>query len=101
MEEEAQEIGGADWLDLGAQLVEGIAMDARQQPAVAPLELGGTRRKAPAQDPALRLEREQRDLRLGHVELVLGYRPQHFEAARDDLERVIFDSLEREPGAAL
>src|SRR5439155_3804349 len=50
VEQEAQELGCADRLDLGAQLVERVAMDAGEQPAVAPLELGGTRREPAAQD---------------------------------------------------
>ena len=37
-EQEAHEIGRADRLDLGAQPVERVAMDARQQAAVAPFE---------------------------------------------------------------
>ena len=36
LEEEAHEIGGADRLDLGAQAVDGVAMDARKQRAIAP-----------------------------------------------------------------
>src|SRR5437016_12019097 len=38
-EEEALEIRCTDRLDLGAQPPEGVAMDAREQPAIAPFEL--------------------------------------------------------------
>ena len=37
-EEEAHEVGGADRLDLGAQPVQRVAMDSREQPPVAPFE---------------------------------------------------------------
>ena len=38
-EQEAHEIGGADRFDLGAEPVERVAVDPRQQPAVAPFRL--------------------------------------------------------------
>jgi len=44
VQEETHEIGGADRLDLGAQPVERVAVNARQEPAVAPFELGGRAR---------------------------------------------------------
>src|SRR5207302_8165273 len=53
VKEEAQEIGSADRLDLGAQPVERVAMDAREQPPVAPLELRYAGGEPPAQDAAL------------------------------------------------
>ncbi len=40
VQEKTHEIGGADRLDLGAQAVERIAVNAREQPAVAPFEHG-------------------------------------------------------------
>ena len=56
VQQEAQEIGGADRLDVRAQAAQRVAMDAREQAAVAPLELGSAWREAAAQDPSLRLE---------------------------------------------
>ena len=40
-EEEAHEVGGGDRLDLGAQAVQRVAMDAREQSAIAPLQSAG------------------------------------------------------------
>jgi hypothetical protein len=37
-EEEPLEFGDADRRDVGAQAVECVAMDSRQQPAIAPFE---------------------------------------------------------------
>ena len=57
-EQEPHEVGGADRLDLRAQPVQRVAMDAREQPAVAPLEVKreprtSRRINAPAQHHAL------------------------------------------------
>ena len=66
VQEETHEIGGADWFDLGAQAVERIAVNAREEPAVAPFELGGAGRarrsrcKSAAQQLAFVFQREQR-----------------------------------------
>ena len=45
-EQEAHEVGRADRLDLRAQAVERVAMDAREQRAVAPLESSASDRRA-------------------------------------------------------
>ena len=43
-EQEAREVRGADRLDFGAEPVERVAVNAGQQPALAPLELGAVAR---------------------------------------------------------
>ena len=50
VQEEAQEVGRAHRLDLGAQAVQRVAVDSREQAPVAPLEFGRSRREASAQD---------------------------------------------------
>ena len=101
VEEEAQEIGRADRLDLRAQLVQRVAVNACQEPSVAPLELRDARREVSAQDAPLRFQRLERDVCFGHIELQLGDRAQNLQAAGDDLQRVVLGTLEREPCAAL
>jgi hypothetical protein len=59
MEEEAHEVRRAHRLDLGAQAVERVAVDAGEEPAVAPFDLRRAGREAAAQDPALPFERKQ------------------------------------------
>ena len=59
-EQEAHELGRADRRDLGAQPVQRVAMNAREEPPVAPFEHTDTRRERAAQDDALGFEREQR-----------------------------------------
>ena len=58
-EEEAHEVGLGDRLDLAPQPVQGVAVDARQQPALAPLLLANPGREAAAEDEALAFERGQ------------------------------------------
>src|SRR5204862_5814470 len=100
MQQEAQEVGRAHRLDLRAQAVQRVAMDAREQPPVAPFELGDARREAAAQHSSLRLKRLQREVGVRHLELLLGYWAKHFEPARYDFERLVIDALEREPRLA-
>src|SRR3954462_5055054 len=100
VQQEAQEIGRADRLDLRPQAIQRVAMDAGEQPPVAPLELGNPGSEAAAQDATLRLQRLQGDVRVRHIELALGHRPEDLEAARDQLERLIIDALERKPRLA-
>ena len=57
MEQEAHEVGRADRLDLRAQAIERVAVDAREQAPVAPLELRCIGCEPPAQDASLGLER--------------------------------------------
>ena len=58
--QESVELGGGDGLDLAAQAADGEAVDARQQAAVAPFELGRARRERAAQDLAFGFELRQR-----------------------------------------
>ena len=97
MQQEAQEVGGADRLDLCSQAAQRIAMDAREQAAVAPLELGGARREAAAQDPSLCLEAEQDRVDFLTAEFPRSDGTQHFHPARDELERRIGAALQRKP----
>jgi hypothetical protein len=60
LQEEAHQHRGRDWLDLTPQLVQHRAVDARQQPPLAPLELGRLRAVAAAEHEALRLQQHQR-----------------------------------------
>ena len=67
VQEEAHEIGGADRLDLGAQPVKRVAVDARQEPAVAPFELGRAGGEPAAQQFAFVFQREQRAVRKSRI----------------------------------
>ena len=60
--QEAHEVGGGDRLDLLPQPIEGVAVDPRQQPPLAPLLFGFPRGEPPAQDEALCFERPERRL---------------------------------------
>ena len=62
-QQEAQEIARGDRLDLGAQPLDGVAVDARQQPALAPFVRRRSRREAAAQGEAFGLERRERGAR--------------------------------------
>ena len=97
VEQEAQEVARAHRLDLGAQAVQRVAVDAGEEPPVAPFELRRAWREAPAQDAALRLERLQCNAGVRHVELRFGDRAEHLETARDDFQHIVIDALEREP----
>ena len=71
-EQEAHEVSRADRLDLGPEPVEGVAVDAREQPAVAPLEGGRSAvagAELAAEDHALALERRQRDVGIGLADI--------------------------------
>src|SRR5207302_4111441 len=65
-EQEAHEVGGRDRLDLPTQAVERVAVDAREQPPLAPLELGGARGKPAPQHETLVLESAQGEVDVGH-----------------------------------
>ena len=58
-EQEAQEVARRDRLDLGAQPLQRVAVDARQQAALAPLVARGIRREAPAQRKPFRLQAQR------------------------------------------
>ena len=60
VEQEAQEIAALHRLDLPAQTLDRVAMDARQQVPLAPLFLAAARGEAPTQHIALALQRGQR-----------------------------------------
>ncbi len=91
-DEKSQEIGRGDGLDLPAKAVEGVAVDARQQaavaPALAPLAVG-VETEAPAKDGAFVLELE-------HEGVVARDGPQRLETAAQDVDRLA-RSLDREP----
>jgi hypothetical protein len=59
MQQEAHEVGRGDRLDLGSQAVERVAVNAREQPAIAPFELGRSGSEAAAQDSPLRFQLEK------------------------------------------
>ena len=58
--EKAHAIRRAHRLDLAPQPVQRVAMDAREQPALAPLEVRGAAAEMPAEHEALALQRGQR-----------------------------------------
>ena len=59
MQQEAHEVGRGDRLDLGAQPVQRVAMNAREQPTIAPFELARSGSEAAAQDAPLPLQLEK------------------------------------------
>ena len=59
-EQEAQEVAGRHGFDLRPQPLDRVAVDARQQPALAPFVDRRVRREAAAQGKAFGLERRQR-----------------------------------------
>jgi hypothetical protein len=69
-EKEPHVIGGADGLDLRPQAGQRVAVDTREQPAVAPLARVRTRRERAAQHDAFGLQRRQGDgdIRFGGAE---------------------------------
>ncbi len=50
-EQETHEVGARDRLDLAAQAIHGVAVDARQKAPVAPLDLGRAGEGAALHDP--------------------------------------------------
>src|SRR6516225_1893177 len=58
--QEAQEIACCDWLNFRAQSPNGGVMNARQQPAIAPLLIVDAGIKPSSQDRAFALQRGQR-----------------------------------------
>src|SRR5205085_858511 len=61
-EEEAHEVGGGDGIDLAPQSANGEVMDARQEPALAPLAAARARRERAAEHDAVALEARERRL---------------------------------------
>ena len=61
-QQEAQEVRRSDGLDLLAQPIERVAVDARQQAALAPLQLLAPRREAAAQHEPLMLQRPEGEI---------------------------------------
>ena len=59
-EQEAQEVARGDRLDLGAQALDRVVMDAREQPPVAPFVGVAAGREAAAQGEAFDLQRDER-----------------------------------------
>ena len=62
-----RQVGGADRLDLAAQAVEHAAVDAREQPSIAPLGrvVGGVDQEAPAQHRPVHLQAGERGVGVG------------------------------------
>src|SRR4029078_6468666 len=58
-EQESHEIGRAHWFDLRAEPIERVAMNARKETAIAPLERRRPSKSA-SQNRAFRFEREER-----------------------------------------
>src|SRR5438094_904273 len=67
-QQKPQEVGGGDRLDLFAQPVEGVTMDARQQATLAPLQLLTARREAAAQHKPLVLQRAESEIDVGRFQ---------------------------------
>ena len=59
-EQEAQEVARRHRLDLGAQALDGVMVDARQKPALAPFVVARICREAPAHGEAFRFEARER-----------------------------------------
>jgi len=66
----------------------------------APLELRYAGGEPPAQDAALGFQRLERDGRIRHVDLPLGHRAERLQAARDEFQRLVIRTFEREPRLA-
>ena len=92
-QKEAQEIAGGDRLDLGPQPLDGIAMDAGQQAALAPFVVIGAGGEAAAHHEAFGLQRGEGlgDLMgfeaQGCGQRGLGDGPQPLEPAAQDLDQ--------------
>src|SRR6185437_2786085 len=83
-------------LDLLAQAVQRVAVDASQQPALTPLELGDSRREMPADYESLMFQRAQPEIAVRPLEserprqLGRGRRPDDLEPPADDLADSVF-----------
>src|SRR5262249_28291761 len=84
VEEITHEVLRADWLDFGAQPVDRVAMNAREEAPIAKLFLGASRRKAASQEHAFALESSRRDAYLARVEA---------QAAREDSRDALTDDI--------
>ena len=65
-QEEPEEVGGADRLDLGAEPVQGVAVDPGEEAPLAPLEHGTPRSEPAAEDDAFGFQRGERCLDVRH-----------------------------------
>jgi hypothetical protein len=103
-EQEPHEVRGACWLDLGAQPVECVPVDAREQAAVAPFECG--RPAVPGaelapEDDTLAFQRRERDVGIGFLHTERGrklsgcYRSNDAEPASEQLAYGLFVGLPR------
>ena len=63
-EKETHEVRRCDRLDLGAQPGQRVAMNTREQRAIAPLQIRGVGGKASAENDAVRLEQQERGVYL-------------------------------------
>src|SRR5579871_963193 len=93
-EEEAHQIRGAHRLDLAPERAEREPVDAREEPALAPLLVVGSGREAPAQRPAAALELGQADGDTGGREAHARGEPGGGDRSRD-LEPAADDRAER------
>jgi len=67
-EQEAHKIGGADRFDLGPEAIQGIAVNPRQQPSVAPLENRGSGSEPAAEYDSLSFQRGEREVRISFTD---------------------------------
>src|SRR2546426_10917069 len=95
MQQEAHEVGRGDRLDLGAQAVQRVAMNAREQPAIAPFELARSGGKAAAQDSPSPFQLEK------HRILFFHDRAENLHAACLELLGYIVFALHGVPAPAL
>ena len=92
-QQEAQEIAGRHRLDLGAQALDRVVMNARQQPPLAPFVDDNTGRESSAQCEAFALERRERARDLSrrqtkrYRERLLRDWTQTFEPAAHDFDQ--------------
>src|SRR5262245_38304972 len=99
-QQEAQEIAGRYWFDLGAQAVDRVAVDARQQTALAPLLLASRVGETTSHGKAFDLQasKRRRDRLPGEAkrsrQLSGSHRAEALQAAAHDLGQ----GLLRQPG---
>ena len=92
-EQEAQEVARGDRLDLRAQSLDRVAVDACEEPALAPFVRHHTRREAAAHGETFGFERQERWRDFVRIEpersreRIFGDRPQTFEPTAQDFRQ--------------
>ena len=93
-QQKAQEVARRDRLDLRPQPLDGVAVNAREQAALAPFLGRRCRREAPAHGEAFGLERRQRGVRSRSAQVPAAAasasrrdRPEAFEPAAQDFDQ--------------